>query len=99
MATTEEKMEAVQTYLFERVSLRELADKYKVHHSSIEKWVNNFQVFGEEGLRRPVRSTRYEQKDKEDAVRCYIEERQTLYSICRQYKIRSISTFQNWIAN
>lgn len=98
MISPKDKRAAVRAWLKGSATLRELADKYGVHHSSIEKWVYNYRVFGMAGLRRPVRSRRYTEEEKQQAVKCYLTEQRSLYSVCRQYKIRTLSTLQSWVA-
>jgi len=93
----EKKLAAVETHLAGLATLRELAGLHGVHHSTIEKWIHNYRTFGREGLRRSKTRTRYTEPDKIAAVKCYYEEQQTLYGVCRKYKIHSISTLQNWI--
>lgn len=97
MLTFKDKLAAVEAHLDEQVPLRELAKKYGVHHSSIEKWIHNYQIFGDDGLKRAVYSKRYTEEEKLRAVKSYQSDQHTLYSVCRLYKIRSISTLQSWI--
>ena len=98
MNTFEEKLAAVEAHLKEQIPLREVAKRYGVHHSSIERWLHNYRVFGKDGLRRPVYRKQYTEAEKKKAVECYFTGQHTLYSVCRIYKIRSISTLQVWIA-
>jgi len=97
MLTQEKKLEAINIYMKGGRSLRSVAKQYGVHHSTIEKWLHNYQLFGAEGLKRPEQNRQYTEEEKQEAVVCFFAEAETLYNVCKKYKIRSISLLQNWI--
>lgn len=94
---TAEKVKAVEMYMEGGVSLRNLARRYNVHHSSIEKWINVYRMFGAEGLKRPSNNTKYSDAVRKEAVASYLSGEYTLYEVCEKYKIRSISVLQHWL--
>ena len=98
MKSPEEKIAAVKSYTEGKATMRELAEKYQVHHSSIEKWLHLYQTFGEKGLCHPEHNKRYSEEMKEAAVRSYLSGGHPMYEVCDEYKIRSVSLLQNWIA-
>ena len=95
--STEDRMKAVEAFLDERYSLRELGKKYGVHHSSVEKWVNAYLMFGEDGLCRRSTNKKYSEDLKKEAVELYLTTDHTLKEVCNKYKIRRISVLQKWI--
>lgn len=94
----EEKIKAVESVLAGTCSLREAAERNNVHHSSVEKWVNLYKTFGPEGVWGSKKNQKYSDEMKRDAVYAYMSSQRSLHSICKEYKIRSISQIQYWIA-
>jgi len=94
----EDRMNAVRGFLDKQYSLRQLGEQYGVHHSSVEKWVNAYLMFGEEGLCRRPNNNRYSEELKKEAVDLYLTTNHTLKEVCNKYKIRRISVLQNWIS-
>lgn len=96
--SVQEKKNAVESYREGGYSLRELGAKHNVHHSSIEKWIILYDTFGEAGLARSPHNNKHSEEIKKEAANVYLEGGHTLYEVCRQYKLRSISLLQRWIA-
>lgn len=46
----EQKLSAVKDYLEGRKTQRQLAKEYNVDHSSVRRWISNYQAMGESGL-------------------------------------------------
>jgi len=95
--STEDRMRAVEAFLDNRCSLRQLGRKYGVHHSSVEKWVNAYLMFGEDGLCRRSHNNKYTKELKKEAVELYLTTNHTLKEVCNKYRIRRISVLQTWI--
>ena len=95
--STKDRLEAVEAFLDKQYSLRQLGKKYGVHHSSVEKWVNAYLIFGEDGLRRRTKNNRYSEDLKKEAVELYLNTDHTLKEVCNKYKIRRMSVLQKWI--
>lgn len=93
----QDKKNAITSYRNGNHTLRELGAIYDVHHSSIEKWIVLYESFGDDGLQRAERNRKYPRELKEEAVRTYLAGGRTMYQVCRQYGIRSISLLQSWI--
>ena len=94
---TKEKVKAVEAYMEGGISLRYVARRYDVHHSSVEKWITMYRMFGAEGLKRPCNNTKYSEKVRTEAVASYLSGDYTLYEVCEKYRIRSISVLQHWV--
>lgn len=97
--TVQDKKNSIESYRNGGYSLRELGAKYHVHHSSIEKWIMLYDSFGEEGLKRSPHNRKYSNELKDEAVKAYLAGGQTMYQICKQYKLRSISVLQAWVSS
>jgi len=95
--SSEERLKAVEAFLAKENTLRQLGEKYGVHHSSIEKWVNAYQIFGNDGLRRASNNNKYSEELKKEAVKAYLTTDCTLKEVCNRYKIRRMSVLQSWL--
>ena len=93
----EQKLEAVKMYLKGDSTLRKLAAKYGVHHSSIEKWVLRYRTFGTQGLKTISRNQKYSEDLKRKAVLMYLSEAVPLSVVCEKYRISSTSLLQGWV--
>ena len=93
----EKKLRAVNIYLEGKYSLRYLADKFNVHHSSIEKWVRLYEMYGESGLKARSRYNRYDENFKKEMVSQYLSSQCSMSELCKKYGIRSTSSIQIWV--
>lgn len=93
-----DRLKAVQAYLRHENTLRELGEKYGVHHSAVEKWVNNYNTFGEKGVTSQAQNSKYSEELKRKAVYTYQTTSMGLYRVCQIFKIRTPSLLQTWIA-
>lgn len=96
--TPEQKVDAVKDVLEKKSSLRKVAREYHVHHSSVEKWVMIYQVFGEDGFYQ-TGNQHYPEAVKRKAVKKYLTTDCSLQDVCREFQIRSVSQLQKWIAD
>lgn len=93
----EEKVKAAEEILAGKNSLRKVAKRYHVHHSSVEKWVTVYKAFGAEGFFTAGNNIHYSEALKKEAVTKYLSTERSLHDICSEYKIRSLSQLQDWI--
>ena len=93
----EEKVKAAEEFLSGTSSLRKLANRYNVHHSSVEKWVTVYRAFGPDGFFTGGNNNYYPDPLKKEAVETYLSTKRSMHDICSQYKIRSLSQLQDWI--
>jgi len=93
----EEKIKAAEEFLSGKSSLRKIANRYNVHHSSVEKWVTVYKAFGPGGFYTGGSNNYYPEKLKKEAVETYLSSERSMHDICSYYKIRSLSQLQDWI--
>jgi len=94
----EQKVKSVKDVLEKGYTLREVAKRYNLHHSSVEKWVTLYQTFGEDGFYQ-IGNQHYSEEVKRKAVKKYLTTDYSLQDICREFQIRTISQVQKWIAD
>jgi len=94
----DEKLKAVKNILNKEHTLREVADRYDLHHSSVEKWITIYKTFGADGFYTTNHYSHYSEELKQKAVEKYLTTDSTLQDICVEFKLRSISQIQRWIA-
>lgn len=69
---TELKLSAVREYLSGNGSLNRIAYKYDVHRSTLQKWLLNYELFGEAGLQHRTQNQHYPEALKRQAVESYL---------------------------
>ena len=92
----DQKLRAVKDVLEKKSNLRQVAHRYGLHHSSVEKWVTLYRTFGADAFYR-THNTHYSEELKQKAVKKYLTTNASLQDICREFKLRSISLVQNWV--
>ena len=93
----EEKHRLVLACISREMGVCEAARIVQVSHSSIRRWIKQYETEGAEGLLPHARNRVYSARLKADAVLAYLRERGSLQEICKEYKIRSTSQLRNWI--
>ena len=92
----DQKLQAVKEVLERKTSLRRVAQRYGLHHSSVEKRVTLYQTFGAEAFYQ-TRNRHYPEEVKQKAVKKYLTTGASLQDICREFQLRSISQVQKWV--
>ena len=92
----EEKDQAVEEYLGGTESLNRTAKKWKVHRSTFQKWLLNYEIFGAEGLYPRAGNQYYSESLKRQAVELYLSG-QASEEVCKKYRIRSRTQLEQWI--
>lgn len=95
--SVEEKLAIIQLYLNHEDSLSQLMQNYHVSDSTIKQWVQRYKQFGIDGLETSRTWTHYAKELKEQAVRDYLDGKQSQSDICQKYGISSHSVLQKWI--
>ena len=63
------KIQAVEQYYAGAGSLNQIAERFGVHRSTLQKWLLNYDLFGEEGLRHRAGNHHYPAIVKQQAVK------------------------------
>lgn len=91
------KILAVKESLCGQSSLNQVAARFGVNRSSLQKWILNYELFGSEGLCARRGNQRYPEKLKREAVESYLSGRMSEESVCKKYQIRSRTQLEKWI--
>ena len=92
----EEKIQWVEKIIQNKESIRSVASKTGVHHSSIDNWVRNYKSIGTEAFFRKG-WTKRSSAEKEAAVVDYLAGKGSLRDICAKYKITDTYQLRRWI--
>ena len=94
----EEKVQAVEEYLGGTESLNQTAKKWEVHRTTFQKWLLNYELFGEEGLYPRAENQYYSESLKRQAVELYLSGQASEEEVCKKYRIRSRTQLEQWIS-
>ncbi|OBR91398.1 MULTISPECIES: helix-turn-helix domain-containing protein [Clostridium] len=93
----EKKRKAIEDYLNNKRSVREIAREYQVALTSVRDWIYNYQSMGSEGLITVCTNSCYSEELKLSAIQEHLSGKESQESICRKYAIRSRVTLRDWI--
>lgn len=91
------KLNAVKAYLGGNGSLNKIAEKYGVCRSTLQKWLLNYELFGESGLQHRIQNQHYPEALKRQAVETYLSRQLSIDAVCKKYQLRSRSQLEGWI--
>ena len=91
------KLSAVREYLAGTGSLNKIAEKYGVYRSTLQKWLLNYELFGEAGLQHRLQNQSYPETLKRQAVESYLSGQLSIEAVCKKYQLRSRSQLEHWI--
>ena len=91
------KLNAVREYLGGNSSLNKIAEKYDVCRSTLQKWLLNYELFGETGLQHRHQNQHYPESLKRQAVESYLSGQQSIEAVCKKYQLRSRSQLESWL--
>ena len=93
-----ERLDAVERYLRNECSIRDLSKQLKVARTAISRWIVRYQAFGSEGLQDSTRNQSYSSTLKEAAVLDYLSGNYSQLELCGKYGMKSTIQLRNWIA-
>ena len=91
------KLRAVREYHAGIGSLNKIAEKYGVYRSTLQKWLLNYELFGEAGLQHRQQNQHYPKTLKRQAVESYLSGQLSIEAVCKKYQLRSRSQLERWI--
>ena len=91
------KLSAVREYLAGNGSLNKISKKYGVCRSTLQKWLLNYELFGETGLQHRLQNQHYPEGLKRQAVESYLLGQLSIETVCKKYQLRSRSQLEGWI--
>ncbi|HEL0611056.1 TPA: transposase, partial [Streptococcus equi subsp. zooepidemicus] len=95
--SVEEKLELVQLYQEQGVSISTLVSSYGVASTTIKKWIRKYENSGIDGLKESRTWKQYSKELKEQAVQDYLNNLGSLETIIEKYHISSQSVLKRWI--
>ena len=91
------KLKVVQEYLNGQESMQSLERKYGVHHSDIQKWINNYNRFGEDSLRRSRQKQTYTTEFKLHVIESYLSGELSYRQLAMQMGIPNPALIVSWM--
>lgn len=97
LITKEEKLEIVLRHLRDGLTLRELAEEYDMHPSSIKYYVNLYLDHGADVFTNEDGPKTYSREYKLAAIKRYIEGNESIRSIAVDLGLTDYSVLRDWI--
>lgn len=92
------KKKIVEEYLADKGGLKYLAKKYNVPSpENINIWINNYQMFGDDGLRRSRKQQNYPFEYKLHVIELYLTTEVSYQELALQEKIYNPSLITRWV--
>lgn len=91
------KIHAVEQCYAGAGSLNQIAERFGVHRSTLQKWLLNYDLFGEEGVRHRAGNHHYPAIVKQQAVELYLSGQMSIEAVCKKYQLRSRSQLEQWV--
>ena len=90
------KRKIVEEYLNGHAGHKILAKKYQIGVSQIERWVNNYKYFGDEGLMRSRNKREYSVEFKLEAITRYETSEYSYQQLALELGLTNPSIIANW---
>ena len=91
------KLKVVQEFLNSHGSMRSIGRKYGVHHTDVQKWVNNYKRFGEDSLRRNRQNQVYTTEFKLHVIELYLSSELSYQQLAMQMGIPNHTIIARWM--
>ena len=92
------KKEVVDAYINDEGSYRYLAKKFKIPNKAIiQRWVNNYNAFGDDGLRHSPKNEIYSFQKKLSVVELYLSSEVSYQELALQERITNPNMIANWV--
>ena len=91
------KLKVVQEFLNSHGSMRSIGRKYGVHHTDVQKWVNNYKRFGEDSLRRSRQNQVYTTEFKLHVIELYLSSELSYQQLAMQMGIPNHAIIARWM--
>ncbi|WP_155978998.1 helix-turn-helix domain-containing protein [Oscillibacter sp. 1-3] len=83
--STGTKIHAVEQCYAGAGSLSQIAKRFRVHRSTLQKWLLNYDLFGEEWLRHQAGNHHYPAIVNQQAVELYLSGQMSIEAVCKKY--------------
>lgn len=95
--TSEWKLRILQKYGEGKLSQVEICSKYGIHHSTLQEWRYNFEVYGSEGLVASNQQKEYPPELRDQAVRECLEGLDSIRNTAHKYGVSDHRVLRRWI--
>jgi transposase len=93
------KLRVVQAYLNGEGGYSSIAKKFGVsRHCIVQRWVNSFKNFGDNGIRRKKKNDSYSLKFKLDVIQFYLNSGESELNVANRYKINNPTLIADWLS-
>lgn len=89
--SAEKKIDAVKQCYAGAGSLNQIAAPFGVQRSTLQKWLQNYDLFGKEGLYHQRENHHYPAIVKQQAAEPYLSGQISIEAVCKKYQLRSRS--------
>ncbi len=95
--SNELKIELVKKVLEKNESVRNVANEYGISKSALTAWKKKYIELGEKSISTPEKNRHYSKELREKAVLEYLNGQSSLFDVCKNYNISSVSVLNYWI--
>ena len=90
------KLKIVSEYLEGKIGLNSLGEKHDINPSQVKRWVNNYKIFGIEGLKRSRKKNSYSVELKLEVLALYEASEMSYREVANEFGITNPSMIANW---
>lgn len=91
------KLKVVKEYIAGKKSLGDIKKDINISKEQIRRWVKNYELSGEEGLKPKSKHKCYSRETKLNAIKDYLSGEYSQFYVCTKYEISSVAVLQRWI--
>ena len=95
--SNELKIKLVKKRLEENESIRNITKKYGISKSALTTWKKKYIELGEKSISTSEKNRHYSKEIREKAVLEYLNGQSSLFEVCKNYNISSVSVLNYWI--
>jgi len=95
--SNELKIKLVKKMLEENESIRNITKEYGISKSALTTWKKKYIELGEKSISTSEKNRHYSKEIREKAVLEYLNGQSSLFEVCKNYNISSVSVLNYWI--
>lgn len=95
--SNELKIKLVKKILEENESIRNITKEYGISKSALTTWKKKYIELGEKSISTSEKNRHYSKEIREKAVLEYLNGQSSLFEVCKNYNISSVSVLNYWI--
>ena len=95
--TLEEKVKAILNYKNGKNSASQICLNLHIGRKTLNRWINIYDAYGEEGFLPKERNKSYSKEFKEKVIKEYLNGKGSFENLCLKYEIPSDYTLRKWL--